>query len=95
MRLPVSVISRTGAILNPWVKLAGQTTYSQGTAEVLVSLDGTFEWGRKSGKKAYVYVQTPDGSVGSNAVSIVRYRRLSSCHPVCRCLATIEAELTG
>ena len=57
-----------GAILNPWVRLAGQSAYSQGSAQVLVSMDGTFSWGRTTGKKAAVYMQTPDGSVRSNTV---------------------------
>lgn len=59
-----------GAVLNPWVQLAGQSAYSPGSAQVLVSMDGTFEWGRKAGKKASVYMQTPDGSVRSNTVTI-------------------------
>ena len=59
-----------GAILNPWVRLAGQSAYTQGSAQVLVSMDGTFRWGRTTGKKASVYMETPDGSVRSNAVTI-------------------------
>ena len=59
-----------GAILNPWVRLAGQTAYSQGNAQVLVSMDGTFAWGRTTGKKISVYMQTPGGSVRSNTVTI-------------------------
>jgi hypothetical protein len=59
-----------GAILNPWVKMAGQSAYSQGKAQVLVSMDGTFAWGRKTGKKASVYMQTPDGAVRSNTVTV-------------------------
>ena len=59
-----------GAILNPWVRLAGKSAYSQGSAQVLVSMDGTFEWGRTTGKTASVYMQTPDGSVRSNTVRI-------------------------
>ena len=59
-----------GAILNPWVRLAGQTAYSQGSAQVLVSMDGAFEWGRTTGKKVSVYMQTPDGFVRSNTVTI-------------------------
>ena len=57
-----------GAILNPWVRLAGQSKYTQGSAQVLVSMDGTFEWSRRTGKKASIYMQTTDGSVRSNAV---------------------------
>ena len=59
-----------GAIVHPWVRLAGQSAYSQGSAEVLVSMVGTFDWGRKTGKKASVNMQTPDGSVRSNTVTI-------------------------
>lgn len=59
-----------GAILNPWVRLSGQSTYAQGSAQVLVSMDGTFQWGRTTAKKASVYMQTPDGSVRSNTVTI-------------------------
>lgn len=59
-----------GAILNPWVKLAGQSAYSPGSAQVLVSIDGTFDWGRNTGRKASAYMQTPDGSVRSNTVTI-------------------------
>ena len=59
-----------GAILNPWVLLSGQSAYTQGAAQVLVSMDGTFTWGRTTGKRAFVYMQTPDGSVKSNTVTI-------------------------
>ena len=59
-----------GAILNPWVRLAGQSAYAQGSAQVLVSTDGTFAWSRKTGKKVSVYMQTPDASVRSNTVTI-------------------------
>jgi len=61
---------RMGAILNPWVRLARQAAYAQGSAEVLVSLDGTFAWSRRTGREASVYMQTPDGSVRSNTVTI-------------------------
>lgn len=59
-----------GAMLKPWVRLAGRSAYAQGAARVLVTMDGTFTWGRKTGKKASVYMQTPDGSLRSNAVTI-------------------------
>ena len=58
-----------GGELKPWVKLAGQESYSQGVATILVGVDGTFEWGRRAGKQASVYVQTPDVSVRSNTVT--------------------------
>jgi hypothetical protein len=33
-------------------------------------MDGTFQWSRRSGKRTSVYVETPDGSVRSNTVTI-------------------------
>ena len=59
-----------GGVLNPWVRLAGQSAYSEGSSQVLVSMDGTFAWSRTTGKRASVYMQTPDGSVRSNTVTI-------------------------
>jgi len=59
-----------GGTLRPWVRVAGQSTYTPGSATILVSADGTFEWGRKTGKRVSVYVQTPDGLVRSNVVRI-------------------------
>jgi hypothetical protein len=59
-----------GGTLRPWTRFPGQSVYSEGSATILVSMDGTFEWGRKAGKRVSVYVQTPDGSVRSNAVTI-------------------------
>ena len=59
-----------GAILNPWVRLAGQSAYAQGSSQVLVSTDETFAWSRKTGKKASIYMETPDGTIRSNTVTI-------------------------
>ncbi|MFM9133889.1 MAG: IPT/TIG domain-containing protein [bacterium] len=59
-----------GAILRPWVRLGGQSAYSQGSSQVLVGMDGTFAWSRRTGREASVYMQTPDGSVRSNTVTI-------------------------
>jgi hypothetical protein len=59
-----------GGELKPWVRLAGQGSFTQGVSTILVSMDGTFEWGRKTGKNAHVFMQTPDGSVRSNTVTI-------------------------
>ncbi len=61
-----------GGTLRPWTRFPGQSTFSEGAATILVNVDGTFEWGRKIGKRVSVYVQTPDGSVRSNAVSVAR-----------------------
>jgi hypothetical protein len=35
-----------GGTLCPWVRVAGQSAYTRGSATILVSMDGTFEWGR-------------------------------------------------
>ncbi len=43
---------------------------SEGAATILVSIDGSFEWGRRTGQKVSVYVQTPDATVRSNTVTI-------------------------
>jgi hypothetical protein len=59
-----------GAILNPWVRLAGQSSFTEGSASILVSMDGTFEWSRRSGKRVSVYVEMRDSSVRSNTVTI-------------------------
>jgi hypothetical protein len=66
-----------GGTLRPWTRFSGQSTHSEGTATILVSLDGTFEWGRKAGKRVSVYVQTPDGSVRSNTVIIAEIADLA------------------
>jgi len=59
-----------GGILRPWLRFPGQSAHRQGSATILVSADGTFEWGRRTVKRVSVYVQTPDGSVRSNTVTI-------------------------
>lgn len=59
-----------GGTLRPWVRFAGQTSFAQGTVTILVNMDGTFDWSRRTGKRASVYVATPDGSVRSNTVTI-------------------------
>jgi hypothetical protein len=60
----------TGGELLPWVRLAGQGAYSAGSRTILVGMDGTFEWSRRSAKRASVYVATPTGDVRSNSVTI-------------------------
>jgi hypothetical protein len=59
-----------GTILRPWVKLAGQTTYQQGTATILVDATGGFTWQRRTSKKVYVYVATEDKSQRCNRIII-------------------------
>ncbi len=59
-----------GAIMRPMVRFPGQTTYTQGSASIVVDEDGAFTWQRKTGKKTYVYVVTQEGAVRSNRVII-------------------------
>lgn len=59
-----------GALLDPWLRLSGQTEFAKGSARILVSTDGTFAWSRRTNKAASVYVATPDGTVQSNTVRI-------------------------
>jgi hypothetical protein len=59
-----------GAIVRPMVKFPGQTSYTQGTASILVDEAGDFTWQRRTGKKTYVYVKTEDGTARSNRVII-------------------------
>jgi hypothetical protein len=59
-----------GAILRPMLRFPGQLAYTQGYASILVDQDGAFTWQRRTGKKTYVYVVTPDGTARSNRVII-------------------------
>lgn len=59
-----------GAILRPWLRFPGQTSYAKGTARVLVDASGAFTWQRRTGKVVYVYMQTEDASLRSNRVII-------------------------
>jgi len=61
-----------GGLLRPWVRLPGQTSFTQGRARILVDESGEFTWQRRVGKKVTVYVETPDGSVRSNRITIPR-----------------------
>lgn len=55
-----------GAILRPWIRFPGQTSYTQGTASILVDVQGGFTWERRTGKTIYISVRSEDGTVGSN-----------------------------
>ena len=59
-----------GGELNPWMRMPGQSAFTKGAAQILVSVDGTFEWSRRSGKRISVYVATEDGATRSNRVVI-------------------------
>ena len=59
-----------GGELKPWIRPAGKAAFTQGVANILVGVDGAFEWGRRAGKQVSVYVQTSDGSLRSNTVTL-------------------------
>jgi hypothetical protein len=61
-----------GAILRPWVRFPGQTSYTQGTANILVDVDSSFTWQRRTGKKIYISLRSADGEVHSNRLIMDR-----------------------
>jgi len=56
----------TGAILRPWIRFPGQTSYTQGTAIILVDAQGGFTWQRRTGKTIYISIRSQDATVKSN-----------------------------
>lgn len=59
-----------GAIVRPWVRVEGQASFRQGSAQILVNESGEFTWQRRGAKTMTVYVATPDGSTKSNRLTI-------------------------
>jgi hypothetical protein len=59
-----------GATLKPWLRVAGQPSFSPGAASISVDEGGRFTWDRRAGKRVTVYVETSDGSLRSNRVAI-------------------------
>jgi len=57
-----------GEQVTPWVRLAGQPSYTAGIGVRTVAADGTFAWSRVTGKKVRVYFT--HGSIKSNTVVI-------------------------
>ena len=55
-----------GAILRPWIRSPGQTSSTQGTASILVDVQGGFTWQRRTGKTIYILIRSEDGNVVSN-----------------------------
>lgn len=60
-----------GAILHPWVRLPGRSSFVQGSARILVTNEGTFSWSRRAGRAITVYLSTADG-MRSNTITISR-----------------------
>jgi len=59
-----------GSIVKPWFRFPGQTSFTEGTARVVVQADGTFTWQRKTGKRIAVNFRDNDGKFRSNTVII-------------------------
>ena len=55
-----------GAILRPWIRSPGQTSSTQGTASILVDVQGGFTWQRRTGKTIYITIRSQDATVKSN-----------------------------
>jgi len=55
-----------GAILRPWIRFPGQPSYTQGTASILVDVQGGFTWERRTGKTIYISIRSQDNTVKSN-----------------------------
>lgn len=68
----IAVVGNTtglvGQAVTPRFKLRGERAYRSGRVEPIVDADGRFTWGRKTGKKAYVYFEA--NGVRSNRVVI-------------------------
>jgi hypothetical protein len=58
----------TGKTLRPWIRFSGQSAYSEGTAVITPTANGTFTWSRKTSKRASVYIAHE--ATKSNTVSI-------------------------
>ena len=61
-----------GAILRPWVRFPGQSSYVEDSTSILVDTAGDFAWQRRTGKTIYVSIRTDDGSSKSNRLVIRR-----------------------
>lgn len=59
-----------GAVVKPFFRFPGETSYTEGSARPEVDAAGEFTWTRKTGKKFYAYVVSEDGLVQSNRVII-------------------------
>jgi hypothetical protein len=47
---------RLGAIVVPWMRFPGQTSFEEGSARLMEDAAGGFTWERRTGKKISVYV---------------------------------------
>lgn len=58
-----------GTIVRPWLRFPGQVGFQVGSAQRTIAADGTFSWGRNTGKKTAVQFRDPSG-LRSNTVII-------------------------
>ena len=61
-----------GTALIPYVKFDSRTTFEAGVARIRPGDEGAFTWSRRGLRGVQVYVETVDGTVRSNAVTIAR-----------------------
>ena len=61
-----------GAMLRPWTRFPGQTSYTQGAASILVDARGGFTWERRTGKTIYISIRSDDAAVESNRLILRR-----------------------
>jgi hypothetical protein len=61
-----------GAILRPWIRFPGQTSYTQGSARILVDVQGGITWERRTGKTIYISIMSEDATVKSNRLILRR-----------------------
>lgn len=59
-----------GTELHVWPKRPGRSTFTEGSAVILVTADGSFTWSRRAAGRISVYVQSVDGAVRSNRIVI-------------------------
>lgn len=64
-----------GTLVQPMVKLYGQTSYFPGTGVRKVGEDGTFYWQRKTGKLVRVYFKVVEGDALVDSSPLVRSNR--------------------
>ena len=57
-----------GSIFKPWFRFPGETSFTEGSANISVASDGTFRWQRQTGKKFYAYVQAGDGTRSNRVI---------------------------
>ena len=66
-----------GAVLSPYVSLGGKRAFTRARGVVRVREAGALTWSRKALRSVTIYLQSPDGLVRSNEVSIPRHTATS------------------